>query len=824
MPLSIPKNTKKRSPKSVFGEKLLNWKKEFSKKTQLPYLIFLGVFTFSLFSFLIYAQQKSLNATELLNDLVTSEKVMPLHDFSAQFHGDCQLQAGVQDCELISDLAALRLPNPEVISKHISTLTKTPRQVVLKHEFTEAERKWMHEKRQFSLVIAGNVQRVTQLRLADRTEVSAGVGANTAFALEENDFQNGRNLVIDVQFENLPWFGPADFPIAFTEINATGIYQELGAKNRAANSTGKQMQLAIPLILAVMAIFIGQKNIFGVVATFASLRAASIFFGFFVEERTTHLPALNFLFTHKDAIMGLLNGLCCASLLSLAFALAEDKQKIKFSSREDKRQRLERFRKRNFVLRALELVSHRVETETSSRVLLILKIVAFAFFGISFLIWADRDTHAWLSGDLFSDFIGGTLGALILAGVLAFYIKDELEFYNLENKKYYKTNESVLKERRLKFIFQLSKLTLALLAFLFLAYGNGQDLIVNTSGVKSIIQWTYAFLYPAVCVIAFLDVGASAILSSLQEPEIESKRELDKELLIAKQFQKLTHPPHRKTSKLWRWRIFHKPATQLSGDWFGIAELKFAGGQQMLLATVLDFSGHGIGPGLSAGIAAATFNEWVKEQQNKPIVLVTAFDKAQFVYSCVVKMDSALRQNNIGCAEATQIFVLVDPAQRNLVLLNGNHPSPAISDGIKTYKSIVQSGLGQLGAGVAPLSEKIFKVVPFHPGETLMLFSDGLSEVKEIGGIFTKLDDIRFAKNPFPLAKKAFDVARKTRALWRTHPEEFDNGLDDITIVCINLIQDKGSLKLRKRRKVKVPFRAKKFTEFRPKSAPRIAS
>ena len=796
------------------------WQREFSKKTRLPYLIFLGVFTFALFSLLIYAQQKSLNATEILKDLVTSEKVLPLNSFSAAFQNDCQSQRSIRECEQISNLDLATFPNVEMIGRHLSGLSKMPHQVVLRHEFSEVERKWMREKRQFSLVIPGNVQRVTQLRLADRTEVSAGVGTNTAFALEENDFPAGKDLVLEVRFDDLPWFGPANLPIALTEINSTGTYQELGAQNRAANSTGKQMQLAIPLIIAVMAIFIGQNNIFGVVATFASLRAASIFFGYLAEERTIQFPGMGFLSAHQDTFMGLLNGLCCASLLSLALALAEDKQKVKFASREDKRQNLERFRKQNFLFRTLEIMSRRIENEAPSRAMLFLKIGAFAFFGVAFLIWAHQDTHAWLNGDLVSDFIGGALGALILAGAILFYVKDELEFYNREKKSI----ESVLKERKLKFLFQMSKLVLACLAFSILAYGNAEDLITNTTGVKSIIQWTYAFLYPAVCVIAFLDVGASAILSGLQEPEIESKRELDKELQIAKQFQKLTHPPRKKTSKLWRWRIFHKPATQLSGDWFAVAELKFAGGQEMLLATVLDFTGHGIGPGLSAGIAAATFNEWVNAQQNNVVVPVTPLEKAQFVHACVSRIDSALRQNNIGCAEATQVFVLVDPAQRNLVVLNGNHPSPVISDGMKAFKSIVQTGLIKMGTGVEPLSEKLFKVVPMSPGETLMLYSDGLCEVQKIGGVFKKLNDVKFAKSPFPLAKRAFDVARKTRALWKTNPEEFESGLDDITIVCINLIQNKDRLKSGNRQKVKEPFRVKTFPKIHTNSAPRIAS
>jgi serine phosphatase RsbU (regulator of sigma subunit) len=208
--------------------------------------------------------------------------------------------------------------------------------------------------------------------------------------------------------------------------------------------------------------------------------------------------------------------------------------------------------------------------------------------------------------------------------------------------------------------------TIVILA-LFLSTNIEQLMTQNSALLKNIFDWRNQVLIPGLVFIAFIDIGS--IYNTIQRVSkiVKQKAEMDKEIEISKSIQFSNLPESKSKSGDWRWHGLYKPASILAGDWYDVRELALSDHRTILVAAMVDVTGHGISAAMMTSNIASHWSLWTRgvlqHESNLEAYLQLA---PQRIHEGLIGLRS-----NLGCSMAAIIF---DQSESKLYYTTAGHP------------------------------------------------------------------------------------------------------------------------------------------------------
>jgi GAF domain-containing protein/anti-sigma regulatory factor (Ser/Thr protein kinase) len=148
----------------------------------------------------------------------------------------------------------------------------------------------------------------------------------------------------------------------------------------------------------------------------------------------------------------------------------------------------------------------------------------------------------------------------------------------------------------------------------------------------------------------------------------------------------------------------------LGGDWYDVFELP----ESRIVIVVGDVVGHGVAAAAVMAQLRTALRAYAAEG-HEPAAVVGAVDRLMW---------------QLGpTAMTTLLYLLLDPVEETLEIVNAGHLPPLLIDpaGETTYLEII----GALPLGTSPSEEYRSQTVPFPPGAGLVLYTDGLVERRD---------------------------------------------------------------------------------------------
>ena len=208
-----------------------------------------------------------------------------------------------------------------------------------------------------------------------------------------------------------------------------------------------------------------------------------------------------------------------------------------------------------------------------------------------------------------------------------------------------------------------------------------------------------------------------------------------------------------------------RPAKEVGGDFYDHFEL--AEGQRGMV--VADVSGKGIGPGLFGMMA-------------KTLLRARATQGSLDLSQVIEQVNDELSADNDSCIFVTLFYGLFDPATGQLHFVNAGHPPPLLvhADGRVEYLPV----LGGIAPGILPGATYPQGGVQLLPGDTLILYSDGVTEAMSAANEEFGMERLAAAFRGQPAASPA-EAVERTLAAVHTFVAGYEQS-DDITCVALS--------------------------------------
>jgi sigma-B regulation protein RsbU (phosphoserine phosphatase) len=247
----------------------------------------------------------------------------------------------------------------------------------------------------------------------------------------------------------------------------------------------------------------------------------------------------------------------------------------------------------------------------------------------------------------------------------------------------------------------------------------------------------------------------------------EQRRSLEYELELAHNVQRALLSHHEPDIPGVELAAFSRPAQIVGGDFFDF--LRFGDGSYGIV--IADVAGHG----MSASLYMSS--------------LQTALRALAPIYANpaeVINKIHRLYNHNIHFTTYVTLFLgSYNPAQRSLTYINAGHNPPLW---IKGNRSAAGDPiwLKPTGAAIGLVEEPAYtaETIRMNPGETLLLYTDGVTECRDGDGFYGKERLAAYCRDASDLS--AFDLVQ---GLWQdisayTHEEPLE---DDTTIVAFKI-------------------------------------
>ena len=204
-------------------------------------------------------------------------------------------------------------------------------------------------------------------------------------------------------------------------------------------------------------------------------------------------------------------------------------------------------------------------------------------------------------------------------------------------------------------------------------------------------------------------------LRNLREEREHFLRRVERELEEARQFQISLLPPPRMELPGMTIAARYLACNELAGDIYDYVEA----GEGTVAVLIADVVGHGTSAAMMTGVVKAAFRASHVDGFEPMAVVdrvkegIRDFDPERFVTLC--------------CAR-------VDPRRGELRYVNAGHPEPIIRAG--TSQPVLLDSTGPI------LSSALFEIPceqashPLGPGDSLLLYTDGVTEARGVGGMF----------------------------------------------------------------------------------------
>ncbi|WP_438292940.1 PP2C family protein-serine/threonine phosphatase [Streptomyces sp. HUAS TT7] len=221
----------------------------------------------------------------------------------------------------------------------------------------------------------------------------------------------------------------------------------------------------------------------------------------------------------------------------------------------------------------------------------------------------------------------------------------------------------------------------------------------------------------------------------------------ERELEIGREIQMGFLPDSLPSPDGWEIDVRFRPARTVAGDFYDVFELV---NKRRLALVVADVCDKGVGAalfmalirsllrhtaeqsGLQNLIAADLLGEetaWQEQSRAIPVVGATP------LLNAVVGTNNYLTRNHIRQGYfATMFFGVLDPVTGNLVYINGGHNPPVLVSGDGADPVL----LDPTGPAVGVIPDVTFSLgyTQFRPGDTLFIYTDGVTEARSATGEF----------------------------------------------------------------------------------------
>jgi sigma-B regulation protein RsbU (phosphoserine phosphatase) len=274
-----------------------------------------------------------------------------------------------------------------------------------------------------------------------------------------------------------------------------------------------------------------------------------------------------------------------------------------------------------------------------------------------------------------------------------------------------------------------------------------------------------ADLLPAAQV--FAEQIASAVLRARAFEQQQAKLMAERELVVAGEIQRRFLPKHLPAVPGYQLAAHLDPARQASGDFYDVASLP----NGMLSLTIADVADKGTGAALFMALSCTLIRTYAPQHPRQP--------------------EAALREVNRRICEdtETELFVtmlhgMLDPASGDFFYCNAGHMPGLL---LRQPGEWVELPNGGMPLGIFEDTALQGGCVTLQPGDTLVLYTDGITDAQDASGDLFGDARLREAIR----AHEALDAADLQRALLQaaqTHARGAPQ-FDDIALIVVKRVE-----------------------------------
>jgi GAF domain-containing protein/anti-sigma regulatory factor (Ser/Thr protein kinase) len=276
--------------------------------------------------------------------------------------------------------------------------------------------------------------------------------------------------------------------------------------------------------------------------------------------------------------------------------------------------------------------------------------------------------------------------------------------------------------------------------------------------------------------IAFIQSAASQVGVAINQAEMveeltEYQTKLSRELKQAANLQSVLLSAGSDTKKNLPIAVSYHPHHNVSGDFYWICELA----PHVVGILIGDVSGKGPAAALLTGYIIGEIKGLLENQD-------TAWHPEKFLTALG---DSIYEQNQYSDFYATAWYGIFNILENKIICSNAGHPSPYLMDGQSISKLLDDPGapLGLLSTkDVGAYVDKEFKL---KTGDRVMIFTDGLTEQRQLEGNFLPeswLSDALKNHDKYELKDLPEEIIRKLNIASKAAPQD-----DDRLVVAIEM-------------------------------------
>ncbi len=222
-------------------------------------------------------------------------------------------------------------------------------------------------------------------------------------------------------------------------------------------------------------------------------------------------------------------------------------------------------------------------------------------------------------------------------------------------------------------------------------------------------------------------IAAAKILQSRLVEEVQKKKVMERELVLARQIQQRLLPAEAPVLRGWELRGLNQPSRQVSGDLYGFWP-RPDGKYYVMIA---DVAGKGIGPGLLMASLQATMEVLVRSQ------LPTA--------ELAEELSQILHRHTTSNRFVTCFLVLLDHENGLVQFTNAGHNPPLLFRSDGSIESLESQGLP---LAMFPGNTYTQDQRPMKAGDLLVLYTDGITEAARPDGSELELAGLRALLSP----------------------------------------------------------------------------
>ncbi len=274
-------------------------------------------------------------------------------------------------------------------------------------------------------------------------------------------------------------------------------------------------------------------------------------------------------------------------------------------------------------------------------------------------------------------------------------------------------------------------------------------------------------------------VEASLAVKRLHDEQRAYTESLARELEIGRRIQRGFLPETLPSAPGWDLAARFRPAREVAGDFYdafwiaGPADAPTEAGRQRLAVVVADVCDKGVG----AALFMALFRSLLR---STALACTPGRTDADHALHVVRRVNDYIATTH-GAANmfATVFFGVLDPASGRLVYVNGGHEAPAV-----VGAGGVRARLPPTGPALGLMPEMAFGTgeVALSPGETLVAFTDGVTDAQSPEGtFFTERRMLELVAAP---AASADEALSRIDAALAVHTRDAI-AFDDVTLLAV---------------------------------------